>query len=75
MPLFARPSPNRGRRMAKGSHKTYGGWEVQPSVCWGCGASQVLSRGSTMYCFNDGRPFTLCGDCLRYAEARAALAA
>lgn len=56
--------------MAKGSHKTWGGWE--PRFCWKCGDRLVLSRGHAMHCFNDGRSFSVCGSCFGcYAEAAA----
>lgn len=46
--------------MAKGSHKTWGGWETR--VCWVCGERITLSRHSASFHFNGGRPFSLCGE-------------
>ena len=58
--------------MAKGSHKTWGGWEKRS--CWKCGTRLVLSRGSAIYCNPaGGTPFSLCGDHMRFfSEARGA---
>jgi hypothetical protein len=62
--------------VAKGSHKSWGGWESKH--CWKCNVRIVLSRGHAIYCNPaGGTPFSLCGDCMgSFPEAhRASVAA
>lgn len=49
--------------VAKGSHKTYGGWEQK--VCRDCGKKLTLESNAMAH-YDDvtHRTWTLCGDCL-----------
>lgn len=46
--------------MAKGSHKTWGGWETRR--CWACGERLTLQRHTASHHYNGGAPFSLCGE-------------
>lgn len=46
--------------MVKGSHKTWGGWETRR--CWACGIRLTLKHHTASHHFNDGQPFSLCGE-------------
>jgi hypothetical protein len=52
-----------GKKYAKGSQKTYGGWEPAPCVCWKCGRRLTLARDTASHHFNPaGESFSLCGE-------------
>lgn len=58
--------------MAKGSHKTWGGWETRQ--CHICGQRITLAHHNAAHHYENGVAFTLCGHHQHhYAKVRASL--
>ena len=54
--------------MAKGSHKTWGGWETR--TCWTCGRRITLHAGAASHHYLEARiPVSFCEEHMRYYPA------